>query len=78
MICFVCGHRLVQAVTGKRVEGVAMMVDGNAVRAHKACAKRESQDRDHMRLVETLRAARNDKTFAPRELSDSITKETTP
>lgn len=53
MICWVCGKRLVRAVTGEAVEGVEIDVDGNKVRAHAKCAKRTGN-------AVTARAATNE------------------
>jgi len=44
-ICYVCGQRLVQAVTHKPVSGVERNVDGNPVRMHKRCAESFDADR---------------------------------
>lgn len=44
VICFQCGRPLVQAVTGKPVEGVERDYHGSKVKLHKCCAKTFDED----------------------------------
>lgn len=61
MICFVCGKRLVQAVTHKPLEGVDRLVGGNPVKMHKCCA--EGYDKENRRVTAAAATSEDGRTF---------------